>query len=433
MIEPLTFGALLLVVGLGLLAIGLWVAPALLVVGYLGIVAFSAAPAGQIMATTMWGGSSSWALTALPMFIWMGEILFRTKLAEQMFEGLWPWVTKLPGRLLHVNVFACGIFAAVCGSSPATCATIGRMTYPELMKRGYDERLAIGTLAGSGTLGILVPPSIILIVYGVAAEVSIPKLFIAGIVPSIVLMLMFSGYVIVWALMNPERVPPLTERISVARRLNAGRQLFPVLGLIALVVGAIYGGFATATEAAVVGVAGALLLSALSGTLTWATFKDSCLNAMRTSCMIAIIIAGASFMTIAMKLSGIPDELALWIASLQLSKMSLILLLVLLFLVLGCFLEGISLIVLTTSVLMPMIQAANIDLIWFGVFLVVVCEMGMITPPVGLNLFVLQGLSGKNIFWISRAALPYLIALSALVAVMTVWPGVVTYLPNSMR
>jgi C4-dicarboxylate transporter DctM subunit len=430
--EPLAFGAVLLVFGLALLAIGLWVAPALLVIGYVGVVAFSPAPAGQIMATTMWGGSSSWSLTALPMFIWMGEILFRTKLAEQMFEGLWPWVTKLPGRLLHVNVLACGIFAAVCGSSPATCATIGRMTYPELMKRGYDERLAIGTLAGSGTLGILIPPSIIMIVYGVAAEVSIPRLFIAGVIPGAILMMMFSGYVVVWALLNPDRIPLLTERMSLPQRLKAGRQLFPVLTLIILVVGAIYAGFATATEAAVVGVAGALLISAASRTLTWATFKDSCIHAMQTSCMIAFIIAGASFMTIAMQLSGVPRELALWIGSMHLTQVTLILALTLLYLVLGCFLEGISMVVLTTSVLMPIIQAANIDLVWFGVFLVIVCEMGMITPPVGLNLFVLQHLTGKNIFWIARAALPYLTAMVALVIVMIIWPSVVTYLPNSM-
>ncbi len=430
--EPLVLGALLLIAGMLLLSIGLWVAFALLIVGYLGVIAFSPAPAGQIMATTMWGGSSSWALTALPMFIWMGEILFRTKLAAQMFDGLWPWVTRLPGRLLHVNVLACGIFAAVCGSSPATCATIGRMTYPELMKRGYDERLAVGTLAGSGTLGILIPPSIILIVYGVAAEVSIPRLFIAGVVPGVLLMTMFSGYVMVWALLNPGRVPPVTERMGLVQRLKAGRGLFPVLGLVILVVGAIYAGFATATEAAVVGAAGALVLSAVSGTLTWATFKESCISAMKTSCMIAVIIAGASFMTIAMQLSGIPKELADWITSLHLTKFALIAFLALLYLVLGCFLEGISMVVLTTSVLMPMIQAAGIDLIWFGVFLVIVCEMGMITPPVGLNLFVLQGLTGKNIFWISRAALPYLVALTALVAAMTLWPGIVTFLPSSM-
>ena len=431
--EPLTLGAALLVLALALLSAGLWVAPTLLIIGYIGIASFSAAPAGKIMATTMWGGSSSWALTALPMFIWMGEILFRTKLAEQMFEGLWPWVTKLPGRLLHVNVFACGIFAAVCGSSPATCATIGRMTYPELTKRGYDERLSLGTLAGSGTLGILIPPSIILIVYGVAAEVSIPRLFVGGIIPGLMLMMMFSGYIIVWSLLNRDRVPLMTQRMSLWQRLYAGRRLFPVVGLIILVLGAIYGGFATATEAAVVGVAGALIISAASGSLNWATFKNSCIHAMRTSCMIAFIIAGASFMTVAMQLSGVPKELAQWIASLQLSQTSLIFFLAILYLILGCFLEGISLVVLTTSVLMPMIQAANIDLIWFGVFLVIVCEMGMITPPVGLNLFVLQGLTGKNIFWISRAALPFLTALILFLIVMTIFPGVVTYLPNSMK
>jgi tripartite ATP-independent transporter DctM subunit len=384
------------------------------------------------MATTIWGSSNSWALAALPMFIWIGEILFRSRLSEDMFAGLAPWLNRLPGRLLHVNILGCGIFAAVSGSSAATAATIGKMSLPELAKRGYDPMMSIGTLAGSGTLGLLIPPSIILIVYGVAIEESIARLFIAGILPGLMLVVMFMGYVVIWSLLNPDKIPRLDIRMGLKERLFHARRLVPVLLLITGVIGSIYFGIASPTDAAAVGVVLALALSWLSGTLNRATFIDGLMGATRTSCMIAFILAGAAFLTVAMGFTGIPRMLAQWIGSLELSTYMLLAALTVFFIVLGCFLDGISVVVLTTSVVLPMVREAGIDLLWFGIYIVIVVEMSQITPPVGFNLFVIQGLTGHNIFYIARAALPFFILLCVAVAIIAAFPEIATYLPGRM-
>jgi C4-dicarboxylate transporter, DctM subunit len=431
-LEQVLLSVALGLVLLGFLASGLWVALSLMAVAVLALELFSTAPIGRVMATRIWGASSSWALTALPLFIWMGEILFRTRLAEDMFKGLGPWMTRLPGRLLHVNILGCAFFAAVSGSSAATAATIGRMTLPELQKRGYDENLSIGTLAGSATLGLLIPPSIILIVYGVSAEVSIARLFIAGILPGLMLVLLFMGYVAAWALIYPDKVPPAGEVVRVLQRLAGSWRLLPVIGLIVFVIGSIYAGIATATEAAAFGVAGALVLSALTGQLTWKSFTDSLMGAMVTSCMIAFILAGAAFLTVAMGFAGIPRELARWIAVMDLSPAMLLTALTVLFILLGCFLDGISVVVLTTAVILPVVQAVGIDLIWFGIYVVLVVEMSQITPPVGFNLFVIQALTGRNILQVAYAALPFFFLLLVGVVLITVFPEIVTWLPGQM-
>ncbi|UEM20305.1 TRAP transporter large permease subunit [Skermanella mucosa] len=430
--DPLILSAVLIILLLLLLASGIWVALSLLAVGLIAMVFFTSAPSGLVMATTVWGASASWTLTALPLFIWMGEILFRTRLSEDMFQGLAPWMARLPGRLMHVNIVGCGIFAAVSGSSAATCATIGRMSLPELKRRGYDERMSIGTLAGSGTLGLLIPPSIIMIVYGVAADVSIGRLFIAGVLPGILLIALFMGYVAVWSLMNPDRTPPGGPATTLGERLQASRRLIPVVVLIAAVIGSIYSGIATATEAAALGVAGALVLSAASGTLTWSSFRESLMGAMVTSSMIAFILAGAAFLTVAMGFTGIPRVLAQFINDLGLSPLALLAALTAFFVLLGCFLDGISMVVLTTSVVMPMVQAAGIDPLWFGIYIVLVVEMAQITPPVGFNLFVLQGLTGRDILYVARAAFPFFLILVTAIVLVTVFPGIVTWLPAQM-
>jgi len=420
-------GAMLL-----LLAGGVWVAISLMVVGLLGITLFTSAPAGAIMATTVWGQSWSWALTALPLFIWMGEILFRTRLAADMFAGLAPWMSALPGRLIHVNVASCGLFAAVSGSSAATTATIGRITIPELKKRDYDDRLAIGSLAGSATLGFLIPPSIILIVYGVAADVSISRLFIAGILPGLMLIILFMGYIAGWALLNPKRMPPPEPRIPFGQRIRATAGLFPILGLMVVVIGSIYLGIATATEAAAVGVVGALALSAATGSLSVSSFVASVAGAVRTTAMVTLILAAAAFLSVAMGFTGIPRDLASWVGSLNLSSFELLMALTVLFILLGCFLDGISIVVLTAAVIMPMVEAAGVDLIWFGVYLVVVIEMSQITPPVGINLFILQSMTAKNILWVALAALPFFILLVIATVILIVFPEVATFLPSLM-
>ena len=415
---------------LALLGSGLWVAISLLSAGFFGMALFTTSPVGTVLASTVWGASNSWALAALPLFIWMGEILFRSRLSEDMFSGLAPWTGWLPGRLMHVNIVGCGIFAAVSGSSAATAATIGKMSIPELTKRGYDERMTIGTLAGSGTLGLLIPPSIILIVYGVSTEQSIARLFIAGVLPGVMLVLMFMGFVAVWALLNPSKIPPRDPPLSFAKRIWESRRLIPVMLIIAGVIGSIYAGIASPTDAAAVGVLLSLGLS--SNSLTWETFVDGVLGATKTSCMIAFILAGAAFLTVAMGFTGIPRELAEWIGGMDLSPYMLLMALTAFFVVLGCFLDGISVVVLTTAVILPMVKAAGLDLIWFGIYLVIVVEMSQITPPVGFNLFVLQGLTGRNILYVARAALPFFFILLAAVALIVIFPEIATFLPAQM-
>jgi len=415
-----------------LLATGLWVALTLALVGVLGIALSSQASPGAVFATSVWGASSSWTLTALPLFIWMGEILFRTRLSADMFAGLAPWLGRLPGRLLHVNVIGSGIFAAVSGSSLATAATIGRMSLPELNKRGYDSYMSIGSLAGSGTLGLMIPPSIIMIVYGVAAEQSIPKLFIAGVLPGIALVILFSGYIAVWALLNPSKVPPDDLKVSLKTKILSTLRLLPIISLIVAVIGSIYLGIATATEAAAVGVLGSLILAALSGALTWSSLSDSIMSAMKTSCMIALILSCAAFLGLAMDYSGVPRLLAEWITGMNLSPVHLIAYLTVLFIILGCFIDGISIVVIVSSIILPAIKLAGIDLIWFGIYLVLVVEMSLITPPVGMNLFLLQGMTGKSLAFVSRASFPFFILLVLAVALLWYVPGVATWLPSKM-
>ncbi len=430
--SELTMTAVLLLLLFALLGSGVWVAFSLLGVGMIGMMIFTGAPVGNILATTVWGASNSWALAALPLFIWMGEILFRSRLSEDMFEGLAPWLTHLPGRLLHVNVLGCGIFAAVSGSSAATAATIGKMSIPELKGRGYPQRMIIGTLAGSATLGLLIPPSIILIVYGVATEQSIARLFIGGVLPGILLVGLFIGYVVLWSLLNHKRIPRETQQYTLKQKIEGSKRLLPVILLIGGVLGSIYAGIASPTDAAAVGVLLALLLSKITGTLSKETFIEGLLGATKTSCMIAFILAGAAFLTVAMGFTGIPKMLAQWIGTMELSPYALLGALTIFFIILGCFLDGISVVVLTTSVIMPMVQQAGIDPLWFGIFVVIVVEMSQITPPVGFNLFVIQGLTGINILRVAYAALPFFLLLLLALGIIVVIPEIVTFLPAMM-
>lgn len=430
--NELSITGLLLLAMFLLLGSGVWIGITLAGVAWVAMTLFSSRPAGDAMAVTVWGSASSWTLTALPLFVWMGEILFRTRLSQDMFKGLAPWLNRLPGRLLHTNVIGCAIFAAVSGSSAATCATIGKMTIPELSRRGYPTDHVIGTLAGAGTLGLLIPPSIIMIVYGVSANVSIAHLFIAGIVPGILLALLFMGYIAAWALLHPGAIPEADTELSLREKLWQSRHLIPIVLLIAAVLGSIYTGLATATEAAAIGVLGALVLSAVQGSLRWQTFRDSLLGATRLYCMIALILVGAQFLTLAMGYIGLPSDLAQWIDSLGLSRFWLLFALALFYIVLGMFLDGISMVVLTIGVILPTVQSAGIDLIWFGIFIVLVVEMAQITPPVGFNLFVLQGLTGYELPWIARRALPMFFLMVAALALLYLFPALVTWLPRHM-
>ena len=423
----------LLIVSLfALLGSGVWIGLTLAGVAWIGMELFSSRPAGDAMSITIWGSASSWTLTALPLFVWMGEILFRTKLSESMFRGLAPWVNALPGRLLHTNILGSTIFAAVSGSSAATCATIGKMSIPELTKRGYPPEKIVGSLGGASTLGLLIPPSIIMIVYGVAAEVSIAKLFVAGVLPGLMLAALFSGHLMIWALLNPDKVPRSDDRMSLRQKLSESRHLIPVILLIGGVIGTIYTGIATATEAAAVGVVGSLILSAAQGSLNWTTFRDSLMGATRLYCMIALILAGAAFLTLSMGYIGLPRHLAEFVTGLNLSPGVLLLALAVFYIVLGCFLDGISMIVLTMGVILPTVTAAGIDLIWFGIFVVIVVEMAQITPPVGFNLFVLQGMTKREITWIAKVCLPYFFIMVLAVLLLWWFPQIVSWLPARM-
>ena len=411
---------------------GIWVDISMVGVSSIGMMLFTTRPVGDAMATTIWGASSSWTLTALPLFVWMGEILFRTKLSENLFEGLSPWMQKLPGGLVHVNVVGCALFAAISGSSAATVATVGKMSIPELRKRKYPESILLGSLAGSGTLGLLIPPSIILIIYGVTVQESIAKLFIAGIVPGIMIALIFMTYVMIWSLINKKAMPTFKQDFSLMEKVRKSGKLIPVILLIVSVIGSIYTGIATATEAASLGVVGALILSYFQKSLSLKTFKESLLGATKTSCMIAFILAGATFLSLAMGFTGLPRNLALWIEGMELSPYVLIFVLMIFYIILGMFLDGISAVVLTMAIIEPMIRQAGFDMIWFGVFLVIVVEMAQITPPVGFNLFVLQGMANKDMGYIARSAFPLFLLMIFAVILVVIFPEIALWMPEQM-
>ena len=428
--DLLSFALLLLILLCVLLGTGLWIPMSLAVVGYIAMMAVHPQP-GLFLASSMWESTGSWTLAALPMFVWMGEILFRTKLSEELFNGLSPWVRWLPGRLLHVNILACGIFGSVSGSSAATCATVSKIALPELRRRGYDEGVAVGSLATAGTLGIMIPPSIIMVVYAVAAEVSIVRVFIAGMIPGILVMVLFSAYIAIWAVLNPDKQPAKEPALSFQEKMRASAQLIPCAILIIAVIGTMFIGWATATEAAGFGVLGSLILAAVTRTLTWESFKESLMGATRLSCMIMFILAGAAFLTKAMALTGIPSALASGVEALNLGPFGIIAILTVVYLILGTALDGVSMIVLTTSIVVPMVQSAGFDLVWFGIFIVLLVEIAEITPPLGFNLFVMQTMTGKEQTEVAWASLPFFLMLVLTVVLITLFPvTLVTGLPE---
>ncbi|MES1978658.1 MAG: TRAP transporter large permease subunit [Pseudomonadota bacterium] len=428
--EILYIGLLLLAIMLVLLSSGLWIAMTLAICGWVGQAFFTTTQPGKNLFSAFWDSNASWELAALPLFIWMGEILFRTKLSEEMFEGLGPWLNRIPGRLMHTTILGCGIFGSVSGSSAATCATISKVALPELKKRGYDENLALGALATGGTLGILIPPSITMVVYAVAADASIIRIFLAGFLPGFLLMGLFMGYIGWWSYRNPDRVPAADPSTSFLEKLKKSGNLIPCAALIVFIVWVLVAGYATATECAAYGVAGSLAIAAWGRSLTWSNFVDGLMGATRTSCMIMFILAGAAFLTKTMAFTGVPRELAEWVNNMHLSPYALIGALVFVYLILGTALDGISMIVLTSAVVLPMIQKAGFDLIWFGIFIILLVEIAEVTPPVGFNLFVLQNMTGKDGNVIAKAAIPFFVCLVVCIALITIFPAIVTILPD---
>jgi C4-dicarboxylate transporter, DctM subunit len=425
--------SIFIIVLFALLSSSVWIGLALIGVAWVGMELFTVRPAGDAMITTIWTGASSWTLTALPLFIWMGEILYRTRLSQDMFRGLAPWMRWLPGGLLHTNIAGCTIFAAVSGSSAATLTTVGKMAIPELRKRGYPEHMIIGTLAGAATLGLMIPPSLTLIVYGVTINESITKLFMAGIMPGLVLAGLFMAYIIGWHYLGKGQRPEPEPDITFGEMVRESRFLIPVLILVFTVIGSMYFGWATATEAAAVGVVGALSLAAMQRSLSRATFTASLMGATKTSAMIALILMGASFLSLSMGFTGLPRALAAWIDGLGLSPYVLIAALTIFYIVLGMFLDGISSVVLTMAIVEPMIRQAGIDVIWFGIFIVVVVEMAQVTPPIGFNLFVLQGMTRHEISYIAKTAIPMVMLMVVMVIILVIWPELATWLPENIR
>jgi tripartite ATP-independent transporter DctM subunit len=428
----LEIGGLLLFLMLLMLSGGVWIAMTLAIVGWVGQAFFTNTLPGKNLFSSFWETSASWELAALPMFIWMGEILYRTKLSEQMFDGLSPWLSKVPGRLMHTTILGCGIFGSVSGSSAATCATIAKVALPELEKRGYDRNIALGSLAAAGGLGILIPPSITMVVYAVAADASVIRLFLAGFLPGFLLMGLFSGYIIWWSLRNPDKVPPAEAPTTFMEKMRRSGSLIPCSLLIVFIVWVLVAGIATATECAAYGVLGSLAIAAAGRSLTWENFWQGLVGATRVSCMIMFILAGAAFLTKTMAFTGIPRELAEFVHSMNLSPFGLIGVLVVVYLILGTALDGISMIVLTSAVVLPMIQKAGFDLVWFGIFIIMLVEIAEITPPVGFNLFVLQNMTGIDSNRIARVTLPFFACMIVGIVLITVFPSIVTSVPDML-
>ncbi|HEY6087626.1 MAG TPA: TRAP transporter large permease subunit [Burkholderiaceae bacterium] len=425
-------GGLLLFILLLLLSGGVWIAMALAIVGWVGQAAFVTTQPGKNLFSAFWETTASWELAALPLFIWMGEVLFRTRLSEQMFDGLAPWLSKVPGRLMHTTILGCGIFGSVSGSSAATCATIAKVALPELGRRGYDRKLALGALAAAGGLGILIPPSITMVVYAVAADASVIRLFLAGFLPGFLLMGLFSGYIAWWSWRHPDKVPAPEPPTTLAEKLRRSGSLIPCGLLIVFIVWILVAGIATATECAAYGVLGSLVIAAAGRSLTRSNFWQGLVSATRVSCMIMFILAGAAFLTKTMAFTGIPRALAEAVTAAQLSPYSLIAVLVVVYLVLGTALDGISMIVLTSAVVLPMVQKAGFDLVWFGIFIILLIEIAEVTPPVGFNLFVLQNMTGIDSNRIAHAAIPFFLCMLVAVVLITVFPSIVTSLPDGV-
>ncbi len=428
------FASTLLVLGLlgVLLVSSVWVGTALFLVGLAGFYFFLDLPLGTILANVAWNSTSGATMFALPLFVWMGEILFRSRISENLFTGLAPWLDAIPGRLIHVNVFASAIFAAVSGSSAATTATVGKITLPELFKRGYDRTLAIGSLAGSGTLGFMIPPSMMMLVYGILADVSIGKLFIAGVIPGLMIALMFSAYIMFVSIKNPNVAPRAQSSYTWGDRIRAIPKIAPAVILVIIVLGSIYTGWATPTEAAAVGVVGSLFFAWLMKSLDRRVFKEALIGAVKTSCMIMWIVCGATFFSVAVGYLGITQGIAQYVSSLGLSRYTLIAILSVMYLVLGCLVDGFSMIVMSLPITLPLVKMAGFDPIWFGIYLVIMIQVAQITPPVGFNLFVIKGLIGDELTTIARAALPFFIMLFIATALITVFPKLVLFLPSMM-
>jgi len=439
--DPLILLIAMVIVLFSFLLSGLWIGFSLFATGVVTMLLydFTLPPTisiwskiGGLIANSSWNSLDSWSLVALPLFVFMGEILYHTDISNKLFNGLLPWFSKIPGKLLHLNVVACSMFAAVSGSSAATTATVGKITLNELSKRGYSKSLSVGSLAGAGTLGFLIPPSLIMIIYGVMSNVSIGKLFIAGIIPGLLLGGLYSAYIIVAALIKPDIVPKDSENFTLKDKLSSLKDILPVFILIIIVLGSIYLGFATPTEAAALGVVGALLIASAFRNLTWENFVISVKNTIKTTVMIAFIMMGAAFLSQVAGFCGITRSLSLYVAQSNLSPYVLLAIVGFMYLVLGAILDGVSMVVMTTPIILPIMQNAGFEPLWFGIFLVIMVELAQITPPVGFSLFVIQGISDEKVGNIIKYSFPFFLIMIFVVVLLALFPQIVYFLPSHM-
>ncbi|MBU2239946.1 MAG: TRAP transporter large permease subunit [Gammaproteobacteria bacterium] len=415
------------------LGVGVWVFSGLAIVALLSLILIgdvSLDRAGAILSRILFRSANSWELSAIPLFILMGELIFRSDISDRLFRGLEPWTKKIPGGILHTNVFGCALFAAVSGSSAATTATVGKITTTELKKRGYDRSLSVGSLAGAGSLGLLIPPSLVMIVYGIQSEVSISKLFMAGVLPGVLIAALYSGYIICRAILNPSLCPP--EQSHTASKLESLVLLLPVISLIVIVMGAIYTGIATPSEAAAVGVFATVIILIKERQLSFKMIQEAMIATLLSSTMVCSILVSAALLSTAMGFLHLPSELAGYIASLDLTPAFLLLALAIFYIILGLFLDGISITVMSLPITLPIVIQAGFDPIWFGVFLVILIELGQITPPVGFNLFVLQGLTGEKIGQVAKAAFPFFLLMCLAAFILCLVPEIALWLPNAL-
>ena len=433
--ESLFIAFIVLLLVIYYLGLGVWVFAGLLLVSTTGLVFLIDMPLdriGKIMAPLVIRSATSWEISAIPMFIWMGELMLRTDMSDRLFRGLSPLTYHLPGRLLHTNIVGSALFAAISGSSAATTATVGKITISELGKRGYSKTLTFGSLAGAGSLGLLIPPSIVMIVYGVLAEVSIARLFAAGVFPGIMIAALYSGYVIIISILNSSVAPPDRDKPGLKDAAIGLFNLIPIAMLIFIVLGSIYSGLATPSEAAAVGVVATMVMVILTGQFTKDVFFSTLVSAVQTSCMIAVILIAAAFLSTAMGFLHVPQDVAKAIGAMNLSPYALIAILAVFYVLLGMFLEGISITVMSLPITLPLILAAGFDPIWFGIFLVIMVELAQITPPIGFNLFIIQGLTGTSIIKIAVAAAPFFVLMCIGVVLLIAFPEIALWLPNAL-
>jgi len=424
----LIFGALLL-----FLLSGVWIGVGIGMVGVITMLTFTRYPVGKMVASLSMGSLNSFVLVCLPGFILMGEILFRSGASKDLYSSISPWVARIPGKLLHSNIISCTLFAALSGSSAATAATIGTVAVPELKRLGYQPGMVAGSLAGAGTLGLLIPPSIALIVYGVITNNSIGQLYMAGFFPGFMLALLFVLYIVIFALLRPNLVPQDDLSYTWKDRFLGLIKILPTAGLIFLVLGLIYLGVSTPTEAAMIGVAGAVLTSVFYRTFTIKMIRESMMGTIRTSCMLFLIMMMATILSSTVAYLKIPTGLARIVTEAGLSPGVLFIMVSILYIALGCFFDGMSIMLLTLPIIYPlMVSQMQFNPIWFGVILTILIEVAQVTPPVGFNLYVIQHVSGQPITTVARYSLPFMAILILGVVLLYFFPEIALYLPRRM-